>query len=308
MKGLELSHRYYEEVCRPAVEASFHQYIDKMAFGLVGDGSECYGFDDEISQDHDFGPRILIWLSQSGFNAFGKELQRLLANLPKTFSGYEGVNTSQYGEGREGVFTINGFFKKFTGLDHPPSTIQEWRIIPEVNLSLATNGEIFTDPLGEFTGYRNILLAGYPEDVRLKMMAARCMKMAQSGQYNYARSIKRKEYVAAQMALAEFTDSAISMIYLMNNRYKPFYKWMHRGLKDLPVLGKETCNLLETISTSTSSSDIITTIETISTLIINKLREGGLSDSISDFLLDHGPQIQKRIKDKYLRSMAPWGL
>ncbi len=307
MKGLELSRRYYKEVCRPAVENSFKEYIDKMAFGLVGDGSECYGFDDEISQDHDFGPRVMIWLASEDYSVFGGKLNEFVKNLPSDFLGYKGINASQYGTGRNGVFIINDFYKKFTGIDHLPSTIHEWRILPEVNLSLATNGEVFSDPFGEFSRYRNILLAGYPEDVRLKMIAARCMKIAQSGQYNYARSIKRKEYVAAQMALAEFTDSAASMIYLLNKRYKPFYKWMHRGLRDLPVLGKETFNLLETLSTSNRFYDNISSIETLCGLIINKLREEELSGSTSDFLLDHGPHIQKGIKDEYLRNMVPWG-
>ena len=307
MKGMELSRRYYEDICRPAVEKHLPAHIEKMAFGLVGDGSECYGFDDEISRDHDFGPRIMIWILSSDYKEFGIELQKIVNNLPRNFLGFDGVNTSQYGKGREGVFIINEFYKKFTGLDHLPSTLNEWRLIPEANLSLATNGEVFTDPQGDFTGYRNILLAGYPEDLRLKMMAARCMKIAQSGQYNYVRSIKRCEYVSAQMALAEFTDSATSMIYLMNKKYKPFYKWAHRGLRSLSLLGKETCNLFETLSTSIQFSDNITIIETICSLIINKLREEGLSNSASDFLLDHGPQIQERIKDEYLKNMVPWG-
>lgn len=307
MNGLELSRRYYEEICRPAIEKSFEGCIDKMAFGLVGDGSECYGFDDEISQDHDFGPRVMVWLIPQDFNEFGEKLHKFILSLPRNFSGYNGVNTSQYGEGREGVFTIPGFYKRFIGMDHPPSTIMEWRTIPESNLSLATNGEVFSDSPGEFSRFRNALLEGYPEDLRMKMMAARCMKMAQSGQYNYARSLKRGEVVAAQMAVSEFIDSTISLIYLMNNRFKPFYKWMHRGLKELPVLGEEVYGLLTGLAGSNQPEENINTIESICSQIINKLREIGLSDSKSDFLLDHGPRVQRNIKDEYLRNIVPWG-
>jgi len=307
MNGLELSRRYYEEICRPAIEDSFAGYEDKMAFGLAGDGSECYGFDDEISQDHDFGPRIMIWLTPEDFDEFGEKLQEFVLNLPRNFMGYNGLNTSRYGEGREGVFTIPGFYKRFLGIDHPPSTVREWRLLPESNLSIATNGEIFSDPVGEFTRFRNTLLEGYPEDLRLKMMAARCMKMAQSGQYNYARSFKRNESVAALMAVSEFIDSAISLIYLMNKRYKPFYKWMHRGLKELPVLGKESYLLLSDLAASTGFEENVVAIETLCRLIISKLREMRLTDSSSDFLLDHGPRIQRNIKDEYLRNIAPWG-
>jgi hypothetical protein len=307
MKGLELSRRYYEEVSRPAIEKNFCDRIARMAFGLVGDGSECYGFDDEISQDHDFGPRVIIWLTAGDFSDFGTELQEAVSKLPKKFLGYDGVNTSQYGEGREGVFSIPVFYSKFIGLNRPPETINEWRMLPEVNLSIATNGEIFSDPVGEFTKFRNILLAGYPEDVRLKKMAARCMKMAQSGQYNFARSIKRNEFVAARMASAEFIDAAASMIFLLNNKYKPFSKWMHRGLKPLPVLGEESCNLLAELVSSNSYTTSERSIETLCSLIINKLKDMGLTDSSSDFLLDHGPEIQKRIKNEQLRIMVPWG-
>jgi hypothetical protein len=307
MKGLELSRRYYEEICRPALEEAFAEYMDKMAFGLVGDGSECYGFDDAISRDHDFGPRIMIWLTPEDFDVFGEKLQDFVLSLPRNFLGYNGVNTSQYGEGREGVFTIPGFYKKFLGIDHPPSTIVEWRTLPESNLSLATNGEVFSDSPGEFTEFRNALLVGYPKDLRLKMMAARCMKIAQSGQYNYARSLKRGDFVAVQMAVSEFIDSTVSLIYLMNNSYKPFYKWMHRGLRELPVLGKEIYNLLSDLAVSNRFEENINTIETLCRLIINKLREMGLTDSSSDFLLDHGPIIQRNIKDEYLRNLVPWG-
>ena len=307
MKGLELSLKYYQEICRPELEKLFPGQIDRIAFGLVGDGSECYGYDDEISQDHDFGPRAMLWVTQEDYLKLGAALSDAASKLPKTFLGFRGVNTSQYGEGREGVFAIPAFYKRYIGMGRPPETINEWRMIPEVNLSIATNGEVFSDPLGEFTKFRNTLNAGYPEDLRLKKMAARCMKMAQSGQYNYRRSLRRNEFVAAFMAAAEFTDAACSMIYLMNNRYKPFYKWMHRGLKALPVLGVQAFELLKVLAASDNRLDCADSIETLSALIIDRLKKSGLTNSSSDFLLDHGPQIQSRILDEKLRSMPIWG-
>ena len=307
MKGLELSRGYYNDICRPAIEEHFKKHINKMAFGLVGDGSECYGFDDEISQDHDFGPRIMVWLSTDDYRQFGTELHKFILNLPKNYMGYESVNKSQYGDEREGVFSITDFFKKITGLDHLPESLIEWMRIPEVNLSIATNGEVFSDISGKFSNYRALLLAGYPEDVRLKMIAARCMKAAQSGQYNFPRCIKRKEFTAAQVALAEFINTICSLIYLLNNRYKPFYKWMHRGLNDLSLLGKEISPLLNSISLSNDHIKSIGLIEQICGLVINTLREKELSDSKSDFLLDHAPLVQQKIKDDYLKTMMPWG-
>ena len=49
MQGLELAKRYYEEVGRPMLERDFPELLPRLAAGLVGEGSECLGFDDAIS-------------------------------------------------------------------------------------------------------------------------------------------------------------------------------------------------------------------------------------------------------------------
>ena len=49
MQGLELAKRYYEEVGRPMLERDFPELLPRLAAGLVGEGSECLGFDDELS-------------------------------------------------------------------------------------------------------------------------------------------------------------------------------------------------------------------------------------------------------------------
>lgn len=306
MKGLELAKGYYEDIVRPAIEEKFGDKVERMAFGLVGDGSECYGFDDEISQDHDFGPRVQIWLTNEDFEEFGRELQKFMATVTKEYKGYKGVNMSEYGDGREGVFTIGGFFARFIGMDHVPSSIQEWRMIPEVNLSIATNGEVFYDELGRYTKFRKILQRQFPEELRLKKMAAKCMKMAQSGQYNYVRCMQRGEYVAAWIAASEFMKEACSMVHMLNKSYCPFYKWAHRSLSTLPVLGSEVAMYMDGFISASEVRASAQIIEKISAVIIEELKKEGLSSSNSDFLLDHGPEIQSRIKDDQLRRLPLW--
>ena len=167
------------------------------------------------------------------------------------------------------------------------------------NLSVATNGKVFVDFSGDFKQFRNKLKAFYPEDIRLKKIAKGCAVMAQAGQYNYPRCLKRSESVAANYALGEFIDSTISVIYLLNKEYKPYYKWMHRGLKDFKILGAK---LYDKLVALTVNKDL-QLIEEISQEVIKELINQGLSQSNSDFLLDHAHEVKSRINNNDIKAM-----
>ena len=305
MKGMELSRLYYEEVCKPVIEKEAGELTERTAVGLVGEGSECYGYDDEISRDHDFGPSCCFWLTKEDYRIYGGKLREILDSLPKSFMSFPALKMSEWGGGRRGVLNTESFYRKFTGKENGPETLDEWRMIPETNLSIVTNGSVFSDPLGEFTKIRNRLLEYYPEDIRLDKIASRCMKIAQSGQYNLGRCLKRGEFVAARIAEAEFISESIYMIYLLNKKYMPFYKWMHKDMQFLPVLGKEVHNMLDRLI-GIQNSEKPETAEKICSLIINELKIQEISENKSDFLLDHGPDIQKKISDESLRNSNPW--
>ena len=313
MNGLELSRSYFEEYGRPLLRQQYPYFEEHIAAGLAGMGSECFGFDDEISRDHDWGPAFCLWLDRRTFDAIGKELQASLAGLPRTFAGFTGRQESLWGGGRTGVFEIGQFYRQFIGYDHVPADWREWRVIPESNLATATNGRVFIDPAGEFSAFREKLKQFYPEDIRLKKMACRCMIMAQSGQYNFRRCVRRGEYVAAQCAETEFINTAVSLVFLLNKQYKPFYKWMHRALRELPRLGEviyDLCSDLATAHTAASGQRIYELksdrIATICRHIVGELKRQKLTDSDSDFLLDHGPLIQSRIQDPVIKSISVW--
>ena len=302
MKGLEIAEKYFWEYGAPLIEQKFGKYKERIAAGLVGEGSECYGFDDEISRDHDWGPGFSLWLNKEDYNAIGAELKDELTRIPADFQGFGPKETTEWGRGRTGVFEIGEFYRRYTGLDHVPANIREWRFIPEVNLAACTNGKVFTDPLGEFTIFREELKSFYPDDVRLKKIASRCMSLAQLGQYNFMRCIQRKEFVAARYVEAQFSAHVISLIFILNRQYMPFYKWMHRAMQGLPVLGEAVYKLLSDIAIGYGPERKNQLMEEICAGIIDEFRREGLSDSPSSFLLDHAPVIQSKIQDDDLRN------
>jgi hypothetical protein len=301
MKGLALAEAYYREVGRPMIRARFGDGEDRLSVGLAGPGSECFGFDDEISRDHDWGPAFCIWLTDDDYLQIGGRLQQAYLDLSPTFMGFGPRQASPGEEWRVGVSRTADFFRRFTGLDRPPTTLPEWLRIPEPNLATCTNGKVFCDPLDDFTRWRQALLDYYPEDVRLKKIASLCITIAQTGQYNFARSMRRGELFSASYSVVKFCTDAIALVFLLNRRYAPFYKWLHRAVKDLPLMGHEVHKCVGALLTAAEPEQQEETMEAASVLLADELRRQGLSDSPSDFLLDHAPRVQAHIRDAALR-------
>lgn len=305
MRGLELARRFFDERGLPLLRAEFGPDIDLMAAGLVGDGSECLGFDDEYSTDHDWGPGFCCWLGAEHFNRLGKRLADAYAKLPSDFLGHE-RKLSEWGDGRVGVFEIEAFYKRFLGRNGVPESLADWMRLPEANLAACTSGEVFVDPVGEFSRIRAQLLAFYPDDARLAKIAARCMSAGQAGQYNFHRSIWRGEQFAARYAETKYCADIMSLAYLLNRVYAPFYKWLHRGLAKLPRLGDFIARKVTALTTVSNYEEKKSLIGEIADAVILELQMEGLSGSESKFLVDHGPDVHSRITNPALRQVNVW--
>ena len=305
MKGMELSRRYFDEYGLPMLKQKFPQYIDKMAAGLAGEGSECLGFDDEYSQDHDFGAGFCIWLPDDLYRSIGDEIQKEYDRLPETYMGIS-RNITAMNPGRTGAMSTEDFYFRYTGLRRAPQDNMEWFRIPEYFLATVTNGQVFMDRLGQFTDIRTALLGYYPEDVLRKKLAARCAVMAQAGQYNYPRCIKRGERSAAYLACAEFIKAALSAVYLLNRRYMPFYKWSFRGTDDLPLL-KNAASALRKLSLTddagaydTAKQDLI---ENICIDVISEMNRQHLTYVTETFMEAQALDLMKGVSDTRISSM-----
>ena len=312
MKGLELSKLYYEAYGK-AMLGEFPQLEPFIAVGVAGPGSECLGFDDDVSSDHDFEPGFCIFIPGEDIVSRRDEflLQRAYDKLPKEFMGYSRSIMIPAGGRRRGVLRIDEFYERCTGtgsfnfgtdpaksLDNPLSTGQ-WLSLPEEYLLEAINGEVFLDSFGRFSAIR-AYLSDMPEDVRLKKLAGALMMMSQSGIYNYPRCLAHGEKAAAQLAVYGFAERAVHAAYLLNRRYMPYYKWWFRGLRELPALGKLSDTLEDMILDP--SGDQSSRIKTVSEEIAGELLRLGLSDAEGNSLEKHAQNVNDRISDFYLRS------
>lgn len=335
--GMQLAQSYWQTYGKPLLDQpKFAKYKNRIAAGLVGHGSECYGFDDEISRDHDFGPGFCLWLTNEDYAEIGADLQTAYDALPRKYAGFGSRNEtprakSCEGSKRVGLFSISEFFENLTGFPTAPSQNEPhlWLSLSESTLAAATNGKIFADPLGEFSKARqNFKLM--PDDVRISLISRRLGMMAQAGQYNVPRMLARKDASAAWLSINEFVHATASLVFLLNNPvtagYLPYYKWQFAALRKLSnrMASRlpEVCSKLESIMRLSSAScfggdgsggdgfgeggkgagiaqkQVSQIIDSICEDIVRELQYEGLSDCDETFLEWQRPYVEAHINSR----------
>ncbi|MDE7045758.1 MAG: DUF4125 family protein, partial [Acetatifactor sp.] len=114
----------------------------------------------------------------------------------------------------------------------------------ESSLAAAVNGEIFCDAEGSFTAFRNKLLQGYTEKIRLLKIAENAAKFAQAAQYNYTRMKGRGDDLTAQIMVWKGICYAMRLQHYIENRYPLHDKWLRRSLEETEA-GRELSLLLQ---------------------------------------------------------------
>lgn len=403
VSGLKLARAFWTQMGKPMIAARYPQYAGRIAAGLVGHGSECYGFDDAYSQDHDFGPRFCLWLTDEDYAAIGEQLEADYEALPRKFSvdaqgrvtfeaharsdasgaffsagagstvipdatnaptpgtatddaatAESGAAPSDVAEAmttpidaplspvtpraqganrRDGVFRIGDFFESITGYRTAPAQTapHEWLMLQEPTLAAATNGEVFADPTGQFSktrqGFKDM-----PDDVRLTLISKRLGMIAQAGQYNLPRSLKRGDGAAAWLSIHEFVQATASLVFLVNVPmvvgYMPYYKWQFAALRKLsgsmfallPNVGEQLETVMRLSSAAcyggagfgeggkgaaTAIKKINDIVEQIAADIVRELKREHLTTSGETFLEWQRPYVEDHIAsdDPVLKSL-----
>ena len=307
MRGIELARAYWEAYGAKMLREDFPELAPHVAAGLFGSGSECFGFDDDVSRDHDFEPGFMLLLP--GEDAVDRRaafrLERAYAKLPKAFMGLERGRMQPVGGPRRGVLRAADFFAEKVGAADGVLTLGQWLSVPEYALAEAVNGAVFYDGAGEVTAIRE-RLGAYPEDVRLKKLAGHVLLMGQAGQYNYPRCLKHGETGAAQLAAIEFARHAMSAVFLLNGAYQPYYKWALRAMRGLPRLSL-LAELVEYLITTDNDPALAAAkadvIEGMAADVIGELKNQGLTRADCGDLEKHAYAVNDAVDDAQLRNM-----
>ena len=312
---------FYEQYGKEMIHKKFPAFEKRIAVGLVGEGSECFGFDDEISRDHDFSLGFCMWLNKTDYQAIGKALQEAYQDLIVR----EGIRfavqvwgeaASEYNprlDQRRGVMEIGEFYGSILKMRPDLSNILDkhyWLYAEEKWIATAVNGEVFRDDEGTFSKVRQDILNYYPEKIFLFKLAEQLHLFSHGGQSNYPRMMARKDYVTASLCVNQTVIAAMTIAYMLARKYTPYYKWMRKGLEELGIL-QGLSPLLEKLiampvqaeawedytysSQSINENDqVIAVVEEIAGLLLNELNKQGIICGRQPFLESYVGQIAQR--------------
>ena len=224
-KGLELARTFYADVIRPIVT------VPHTAC-LIGEGSEVLGYDTERSTDHEWGPRVQLFVNPADV---GPVREALEPALPDTHRGYPvrwfSLSAGQVAHHLE-VDTTAGWLQ-----DHLPTiTIADpdtadWLATPQQHLLQLTSGAIFHDDLGDLArireGYR-----WYPQDVWRWMIATQ-WHLIGNAEPLIARALDAGDERGGRILTARLCRLIMEMSYLQERRYRPYDKWFGTGFAAL---------------------------------------------------------------------------
>lgn len=250
---IDVSHDFFEEIVKPILLEHFPEETSVTAFGVFGYGSEALRLDDELSRDHHWGLRIDALMPEEVFeNRRQAIMEKLSANLPDSYRGHSLREAHLAGAGLT-PDNLSAFLRRTIGIDHAPTTYEEWLRIPEEDIIHVVNGEVWYDPLGEFTAVREALNQYYPEPVRLRRIAHWCRYFSGMGTYALKRAILRNNEFYATTRFSNAIRLGIQLAFLLDKRYFPYDKWLMAYFEQLPRLATPLLPLVnEAVKLTTS--------------------------------------------------------
>ena len=298
MHVIDLCERFFREYGADVIRG----FEDCVSAGLVGNGSECFGYDDEISLDHDVGADFCLWVDDSAYSEVAPVLEERLLSLPDRYMGLERAARRTASGKRRGVFSCGEFYRSLIGYGTVPGTPAEWLKIPDYALAAASNGRVFTDGATDFTYMRNMIINGIPADVRTKKLSRAVIMAAQYGQYNYSRCIRHGEIGASRLALDGFCQNIAFSVYYLNRKHPPFYKWLFRGMRQLER-GAGIAEELEKLLVTFDPPECVGAVERISAHLLRLLTDDGYTCGSERYLEPHAYRIAAKIRDRELSAM-----
>ncbi|MEK6289593.1 MAG: DUF4037 domain-containing protein [Acidobacteriota bacterium] len=244
--GLELGRLFYVEAVKPVLDAIAPGL--RYSAALIGSGSEILGYDNEMSTDHHWGPRVMLFLKEDDHRLYRDAIDEALRQkLPPKFHDYSTNFTlpdaadnnvqllRDVDKGpinhRVDILTIRGFFLDYVNFDIEQSIEPaDWLTFPEQKLLSITAGAVFHDEVG-LQGVRD-RFGYYPGDVWRYLLASCWNRVGQEEHLMGRAGIVRDEIGSALIG-SRLVRDLMRLCFLMEKQYAPYAKWFGKAFNEL---------------------------------------------------------------------------
>ena len=243
--GMELSRRFYGEVVKPLVEPDFPGLA--YTAGLIDYGSDVLGFDTDVSVDHQWGPRLSLFLKPDDIADIGPRLDKMLGSrLPVEFLGFStnfsGTRADYIRHMEHGIHghvkhlirihTAEEFFLQHLGIDiHKEVKARDWLIYPQQRLATVRSGQLFYDGLN--VSPIKAQLKYYPGDIWYYLMAAEWTKIAAEEAF-MGRCGSVNDELGSRLVAARLVTRLMNLHFLQQREYIPYSKWFGTAFQKRP--------------------------------------------------------------------------
>ena len=245
MQGIELSRRFYVEIVRPWLQQAAPDL--RYAAALMGYGSELLGFDDEISKDHNWGPRVHLFLEQDSFNQHARRLVAAFSSVaPSHFLGEpigwrsrphppadESEAVGAIDHGLE-THTVEGTLERLLGIRSTENLSSlQWLAFAEQRLLAFTGGAVFHDDNGRLSAARSALTY-FPDDVWLYKVACQWGRIGEEQAF-VGRAGQVGDDLGSRVIASRLMRDVMRLALLLSRRYAPYAKWFGSAFAQLPL-------------------------------------------------------------------------
>ncbi|MHA2030434.1 MAG: DUF4037 domain-containing protein [Candidatus Kariarchaeaceae archaeon] len=253
ISGLELARRFYND----AVKLLLNQHFPNLEYaaGLVGPGSEVMGYDDHISKDHGWGPRLYIFLKEQDFEQISEDLDVIFKNhLPLKIgdfptnwtepdpedNGTQHMKQSENGQINHRIefYTISSYLAKEFEFSEIPIKLNDWLKLPQQKLLELISGEVFFDNFNKLTELREYFTF-YPEQVRIFCLLGEWGEIAQMIAFTGRTGFIGDDLGSRLIATGQI-KRMMRIAFLLEKQYPPYPKWFGTAFSKLPISSKLT--------------------------------------------------------------------
>lgn len=227
ISGIQLSRCFHENYIVPRLSSNLPML--SYASALIGPGSEVLGYDTTMSRDHDWGPRVLIFVREADFSQCETIIEVIQKEAPASYNGFP-LNIEQ-----TIVTTVPAYYGRRLGVG-PTKLFEElepldWLTIPSQTLAELSGGDVFRDDIGELT-YARELISFYPQDVWLFLMASIWNRIGQEEHLMPRAGFVGDELGSALIA-SRLVRDVMCLCFLIERRYAPYPKWFGTAFRGL---------------------------------------------------------------------------